>query len=467
MAFRARMLTLLTILGVHCILGGTIAFGQKKTDDSPGRLPPEGSDKLVKAYNDKGSDFRAMAKGERAATKSDLELIDLGAKYFVYRLTWREQTKAPGSATLLINQTEAVVSEAIRSKGKAAVFQEMFGRQLGIRIKELLSHDDLLVRMNASLLLAVAARTGTADLAPILTEAIQDDRQAAGVRYWAVQAARELLAYGRQANLRMRPDQEEPLIAALVAYLEHAPDFPERIVRVQLQLADPKSRDSVSPEDRKEVTQYEGGIQLARRAAAKALGESRLPGLLKRAEGRNVADEKALTALALGRLVAGDTQALVRVDPKVKAKGIAPRAAVGEQVEAAIALCQLQSTLMTDYNPDYAAHHVGRFLVEFANRSNNERSEKQEPWRQHAARMLAAFDELAKDLKRRTPSTDAGTRYCNDLITHATPVLKSVEAGAQAGTDNLLRWLGSAECPSKSMYKTLPTATVTPRNQDL
>src|SRR5262245_31192339 len=47
-------------------------------DDTTGRLPPEGSDKLEKEYRAKATEFKALAKGEKEPTKADADVIDLG-----------------------------------------------------------------------------------------------------------------------------------------------------------------------------------------------------------------------------------------------------------------------------------------------------------------------------------------------------------------------------------------------------
>src|SRR5262249_39284700 len=159
---------------------------------------PEGSEKLEKEYRAKASEFRALAKGERAATKTDLELIDLGVKFHVYRLTWREQTKEPGVSTRFINEVDVILKSALNSKGKAVALLEMLGIRMVVRLKELLTHEDFLVRANAALMLPLAARAGNPELAILLAEVVRDDRQNEVVRYWAVVALRELFAQTRQ-----------------------------------------------------------------------------------------------------------------------------------------------------------------------------------------------------------------------------------------------------------------------------
>src|SRR5262249_39333801 len=153
-------------------------------------------------------------------------------------------------------------------------------------------------------------------------------------------------------------------------------------------------------------------------------------------------DEKGLTALNLTRVLANDIRSLTDMDPK-KAKGTPPPASLGEQVEAAIGICQIHSTNLTDYHPDYPAQHVGRFLVEFATRSNNERGERREPWRHSAGRLLAALGELRADLKKRGPN-DPATKYIAEMINQAEPILKQVEAGSDANAAQMGDWLRTA-----------------------
>lgn len=449
------------------------ARAQKKPgalDDTTGRLPAEGSEKLDKQYRDKSKEFRDLAKGEPKATKAHAELIDLGAKYHVYRLTWRELNKnheKPGSTHQLISQLELVINDALRAnqdKQKAADFMHMFGRQLNLRLKEVLSHDDPTVRLNAALVLPALAKLGHPETADLLAEILRDDRQTEAVRYWTLPALKELFAQTRQAPpLRLKPDQEERCIVALNEYLSRPPDFPERIVRLQQAAADEKTRDTVLEEEKKEVAQYEAGLQFARRAAVRALAETRYPAALKKEGGRQVPDEKGLTALSLVRVAAHDIRSLVSTDAK-KSKGLPPRASLGEQVEAAIGICQLQSALTPEYFPDYAAQHVGRFLVEFATRSNTERGEKKEPWRNYAGRLLAALGDWQADMKKR-PAKDPGVKYVNDMIGQATGFLKAVEAGADANAAALGDWLRTPP-PNKSLYKGMDKAVVKSADTD-
>lgn len=453
---------------------GTVRAQKKKgvADDTTGRLPAEGSEKLEKQFRLQQSEFRALSKGEPKATKSHADLIDLGAKYHVYRLTWRELNKnqdKPGSTNLLINQLELVINETLRAnqdKQKAAEFIQMFGRQLNIRLKEVLSHDDPVVRLNASLLLPALARLGHPETADLLAEVLADARQSEGVRYWTLPALRELFSQTRQTPplVRLKPDQEDRCILALNDYLSRPPDFPDRIAHLQRLLADPKTRDNVPETEKKEVTQYEAGIQLARRTAVRALAETRHPAVYKRDSGGQPSlNEKGLTALTLTRIVANDIRSLVPVDAK-KNKGLPPRASLGEQVEAAIGLCQMQSGLAKEYNPDYAAHHVGRFLVEFAARNNAERNEKREPWRNYAGRLLVAFGDLEADIKKQ-PAGPAG-KYVNEMIAQATVFLKAVEAGTdQANAATLGDWLRTPP-PNKSLYKGMDQAVVRPADSD-
>lgn len=455
-----RLLTPLFLAALVLALGRVDPLSAQKkpaVDDSTGRLPLEGFDKFSKEYRENSSTFRNLAKGETTATKANTDIIDLGAKWHVYRFTWNEITSKPGGSNQLVKDFELIVNDAVRDRKKSAEFLRIFSNQMHVRLKEVLSHHLPLVRINVALLLPHVARMGNPDTAELLANVLSDTGQNEAVRYWAIPALRELFGQTRLAPpLRLKDDQEARCIIALNEYLARPPDYPERILRIQGELADEKKKDSVSDEEKKDLAQYEGGIQLARRATARALAETRFPAVHKKAGGQNVPDEKGLTALSLVRLLANDVRALHPAKDGKYTKGTPPKVTLGEQVESAIGICQLQSALTSDYAMDYAAHHVGRFLVEFATRSNTERNDKREPWRLNAGRLLLALTDLQADLKNR-PRNDPGVQYAEEVIKQATGFLRSVESGADANSSTLGDWLRKAP-PNKSVYKSLPNS---------
>ncbi len=474
-----RLWVFLLFVGAFAYLAGLappVVAQKKKMDDSPGRLPADGSTKLATEYGARGKEFRDLAKGEKVPTKADAELIDLAAKYHVYRLTWSELTQKAGSAQLLINQLENVYNDALRTQNRSKTneFLLLFSRQTLLRAKELLSHDDQTIRVNAALLLPLIAKAGNPETADLLVEVLQDDKQSEAVRYWTLPALHELFSLARNPPpvgvppVRFKEGQEERCIVALLNYLQRPPNFPDRIVRLQQALADEKKRGAVSEEEKKEVAQYEAGMQFARRAAIRALAETRYPALTKKVENKVVADEKALTALALLRVVGDDVRTL-SPEAQKKAKGVPPLASLSERVEAAIGVAQLRSELLPDYNPDYAAFHVGNFLVEFGTRSNAERIDKEnrrEPWRQHAGKLLVALGEWKEELRKRG-GNDPGLQYAQNMIERASKVLTAVEAGSEAAPADLGAWLGGTQLPTKSVYKGLSKAVVKPPDSNV
>src|SRR5262249_26187929 len=101
-----------------------------------------------------------------------------------------------------------------------------------------------------------------------------------------------------------------------------------------------------------------------RREADRALGQTRYPALI--GKDKKILPE-GLTALSLLKVLRKD--------------GVTPEPNLAEQVEAAIALCQLNAELVPDYQVDYVVAQLGRFLVEFTQRCLEEREFKKEPWR--------------------------------------------------------------------------------------
>ena len=87
-----------------------------------------------------------------------------------------------------------------------------------------------------------------------------------------------------------------------------------------------------------------------------------------------------------------------------------------------VGLCQLKSVRCDEYQPDYAAYHLGQFVAEFVNRFVQDQPEKvvktdktgkeqekvlsRESWKIYAARMHQALEELKADTERNAePST--------------------------------------------------------------
>jgi hypothetical protein len=202
----------------------------------------------------------------------------------------------------------------------------------------------------------------------------------------------------------------------------------------------PATKEDAAPEEL-------AAIAYVRKEAVAALGWTRFPAQSKRAN-QKVVIEKPV-ALQLLRVITKD--------------GLTPEPSLAEQVEAVCSLCKLRWRLCEGYQADYAAYHIGRFLVEFNTRYNAERDEKKEPWKIHAARLSQALTNLVADLTG-PPKDHDHVPYVEALAKQIDPLLEQIIIGKSPRTDptRLNAWLeaNSSKMKSTSLYKDLATAVV-------
>jgi hypothetical protein len=213
-------------------------------------------------------------------------------------------------------------------------------------------------------------------------------------------------------------DREDKCILALVEFLERKPNLSKN--------APPEEVDA---------------FRYLRREAIRALGKTRTPAVMKKKQFVGTP-----TALALLRVVSND--------------GVNPPASIYEQAEAAVAVCQLQTPLVTGYQPDYAAHVIGEFILAFTNEYNRDKAEAKTgsiptwPWKYLAAMMLDAV----KSWKAANPNDN----YIADLEGKSVNVLKTIQnnAGAPA-LGGLQAWL-QKPVPQTSLFKGNDKSVVKP-----
>ena len=138
--------------------------------------------------------------------------------------------------------------------------------------------------------------------------------------------------------------------------------------------------------------------------------------------------------------------------------GITPEPSLAEQVEAAIGICQLRPALDKDYQADYAAHHLGAVIVDFANQ--NARGGLL-PWKLSAARLNIALDQF-KASAANLPAKSA--EYVNQVVDRSKAVLKPIEVAQEANPLGLDTWLRSTTPPRGSVYGSLKDSVIKPGN---
>jgi hypothetical protein len=411
-------------LAACALLPAGLAWGQQgkgpsSTEEARVMLPRDGADKLDKQYNSK--DFReqlsALTKGTAQPSDANKEVIDKAAQWHIYRVTWTLLQSEPERMELTYQQFSRILTEAQKGRQNTEKFLQQFTRQCLVCLKEVLQNDRAIARINGARMLARLAGTGQEEVLDLLVEVLKDPKQTDAVKLYVLRGLHDFFALTRGENaIRIRDEEREKrCVLAMLEYLNRKSSLSE----------------SGPPEEA-------AAVVYLRREADKALGETRFPALISK-------DKKplpeGLTALSLLKVLRKD--------------GVSPEPSLSEQVEAAIALCQLNAELVPDYQPDYVVTQLGRFLVEFTQRCLEEREQKREPWRVDVLRMQQALEDL-KFGARRTPYSD----YVNKFVAQAKPILETLEKSGTPRAADMDAWLNQNPPKGTSVYKGIDSSVI-------
>src|SRR5438552_9138584 len=311
--------------------------------------------------------FQEVRKGSSPANRS--ELLDHAAQWYAYRLTHTEhQDSKPafkGMHDLVKEALDQIVDlrdpKKLSSAGQRANMEE-FGKRLTACLREVAKNPKIIARVNAAVILAQLAKSGHESAVDVLVEILQDPKENDAVKLYALRGLKDTFALGGDESPFTDKEREARAIAALLEYLARKPTL---------------SKDA-PPEEL-------AAVNYVRVEAVTALGQSRYPAASKVVA--KVTRIERPTALALLRLLRKD--------------GIQPEPSLAEQVAAAAGVCRLRSKELDQYNPDYAAYHVGRFIVEFVslyNSKGQQEKEKKEPWKIYANRLSTGLTVMGIDL---------------------------------------------------------------------
>lgn len=367
--------------------------------------------------------IRDMLKGEKKPDEpANQEAVDLKAKWYAFRVTWAENQTTAGNMNGLVDGFDRDLQSYIKARAVNPTFVDLFVKQFVTHSGEVLKNDKAIARVNGARLLHVLAKAGFEEAAEPLVEAIKDKDQNDGVRYWAFQGLREVLALSSQNPpvKFKKPEREFQAVAALL-------EFIDRKVAI---------RPGTPPDE-------VAGIRRLRKEAVKALAQSRSPVLLD--------DKKA---------VKGQT-ALVLLKVMRKDVGIFPTPQWDEQVEAAIGLARMQCKLSDNYNPDYVAYHIGQFVVEWIVQYEADKTSER-GWKVHAARLndaLNGYGGLRSDVAKNRSKDAAVVALVDEVCKRCLPKLQGMENKANVNPADLGNWLSSAS-PSDRVYKDMPDSKV-------
>ncbi|HEV3078311.1 MAG TPA: hypothetical protein VGY66_00970 [Gemmataceae bacterium] len=370
--------------------------------------------------------FDAMQKGERpVSTDEDKTILENGAKWYTYRLT-QPIYQEPGASSkgmhgLVKEAVSKIVDPNDRRRAPNAnqiAFKEEFDKRLAARLAEVMRTSKVIARVNAAMILERLAATGDEEVVDILVETVQDPQENDGVKLFALRGLKEFCDLGQGLSAFRSKDREAKCIQALIDYVQHKPAGKQALSGSQA-----------------------AALSYVRNEAVAALGATLFPAY-------SVTEKKKTTIQRTTAL------ALLRV---IRKDGVIPEPTLTEQVNAVVSLAQLQAKLCDEYQVDYAAYHVGRFIAEFVVRRNAGKDSMTEPWKVHAARLHQAVADLRTQAAR-----GSGKAYVDKLASLAQTLLNDMVTNPKGTPDqrNLSTFLDTNPPASKSLFRGLDDAVV-------
>jgi hypothetical protein len=379
-----------------------------------------------KALDDKYRSHRTfiaqLFKGQGQADpndKSQVEAIDIYARYNTYRVYLEPLEGQPGKIDKAFKEFEGDIADINKNKPATQPLADIYREKVRIHALEVIQHDKAkpIHKIHNARILAKVAELGEGKLAETLCELIRDEKGGDkdstkkdglndGVRYYALRGLHTLLAQASPQQMQPLLSQEEKgkCAEAILQLLERKPNVPA-----------------------KPTTQELDGYRLLRREAIRALGEIRTPAF----------SDKVRPALVLARIAGNDE----RIQPP-------PR--LDERMEASIGLARMVSAQGKNYEPDYAAGQIAKCVGKVAQQVTEERNadtkEHRHPWKVLAARLNEALAALKADSGKNA--------YVADVCNRGTKVLQRIATGrgVEAGD---VTWFttNQSDPPSKELFK--------------
>ncbi len=423
---RSQLVLVLLIVPLSAaFLDGARAHAQKRTTHVG-----EGQERLLppQSWAEEEKVFQNLRKGNEAITPDGEAIIDHGAQWYAYRLTFTEfQDGSSRSMHTLVKEGLEQILDPYSAKQplgpQQKAFAEEFNKRLALKLQEVVKNPKPIARVNAAILLAQLAKVGQEDAADALADVILDPKENDGIKLWACRGLGDLFALTHGDNpIRFKNREGEQRWAqALLDYVTRKIDVPKNA-----------------------TPQEQAVIPWVRCEAIAALGQTRYPAVAEVANKKTII--KRPTSLALLRIIRKD--------------GVTPPPTVDEQVAAVVALCRLRAKLCEDYCADYAAYEIGKFLVELSILYNNGTGNEKENWKPQAVHLMQALAELKADLQG-PPLNDAQS-YVAKLTQAAEPLLKEITRDTKGAPDpnSLKGWLEQNPPKHMSVYKSLPDSTI-------
>jgi hypothetical protein len=392
-----------------------VALGLFLSGPARGQSLQDGEKALKDRYDKYRKLISELFQGKAGFNPKDhAEAVDVAAKYVTYRFDWREPPKESHWITSVFKDFENDLRQLAKYKLLTDPLGQMYAQQVRVRALEVIKGQEVkpIARLNAARVLARLTEFGQGELADALVEVLKDPAQNEGVRYYVLRGLHDLLALPPRMPPVLTKERQEKCALALLEVVGHNESFPPSVPRERVE-----------------------GFKVLRREAVRALAQITSPTL----------GDKVRPAQALLQIVANDE----RVNPK-------PR--LDERLEAAIGIARMRPGMAKDYQPDYAAYHVGLFVKDFAAAANADYGKKQSyarsrPWKVDAARLSEALGAMKNDFK---------DPYVAQVIGECDRILTGIEKGEQVKPGPLQIWLDAHAPAGKELFKDVPDSAVKP-----
>jgi hypothetical protein len=367
-------------------------------------------------------------------TDENKAVLAKAAMWYVYRITdtkfhpgfYDEKTKSTVTMNDLVREFQEKICLLPEIRGKRELKSEqvdylkVFSKECIACLREVLTKNSKpIVRVNAARMLAGLAEAKQEEALDTLLDILKSPKEIDAVNLWALRGLKEWFEQVQAGKLAFKDaKREERCILALQQF----------VARPR-----PASLPADAPAD--EVA----GYQFVRREAIRGLGLTRYPSV------PGVKTTEGLTALWLLRAL---KKGELGLDPSIT-----------EQAEAAIGLCQMETKLAKDFQPDYAVPAMGAFLLDFIKLYNDQRASKLTtlPWKLYTARLIIALDLLSVQ-GRNLPK--ASSDYIDKFTAVAKKVLREIEVDKDANAPELDAFLTGNQPPSKELFKGMKEATL-------
>lgn len=364
-----------------------------------------------------------LLRGDIAADPANpahKDAMDVHARDILFRYHYDDyhdpMTRTGKTIEKLNRDFENDLSSLSRNPAKAQSTYPIYTKSMIDQGKLVLQSNKNIARVGAARCLGRLAELEQPFLVDFYTGVLREEGQIDAVKYFMVRGLGDLLALSnvKDPTFLQKADREKAA-KALAEFIRRPPTFPPGVSEQEVR-----------------------GFRILRREAVRALGNARVPTLA----------DKTRPGLELLRVLGNE--------------GMIPPAQFDEQIEAAIALGQMNPTADKDFNPDYAAQQIGRFVIPFTAFTLNDNKTYRLPCKVYSARLLESLELLTlrcQDLPM--PVKD----YVGAVTKAANPVLRALrEDNPNATLINRfvseLEKILDAGAPNKSLYKDLPDSVL-------